>query len=293
MIRSMTGFGSGRGETPGETISVELRSVNGKFCDVKPHLPRDLLSLESELVRAVKARLSRGAVDVFVRREGRDSARAAVPRVDLPLAAAYAKALRGMTESLGLSGEPSLQDLVQLEGVLTLSEEPPDLTAASAALRLALETALSALEAMRRSEGEALARDLSLRLDTLEKGAALIRALAPQVVEGYRDRLAARVAELARGGPADPQRLAQEVAFFADRTDVAEELTRLASHTAQVRALLSSEAPAGRKLEFLVQEVHREVNTIGSKSQHAGISTQVVELKAELERIREQLANIE
>ena len=293
MIRSMTGFGSGRAQVQGETISVELRSVNGKFCDVKPHLPRELLSLESELARTVKARLARGVIDAFVRREGTETARAAVPRVDLPLAAAYAKALREMTASLGLSGEPSLQDLAQLEGVLTLAEEPPDLAAATAALKLALEVALGALESMRRSEGEALARDLSGRLDALEAGAALIRTLAPQAVDGYRERLAGRIAELSRGGPADPQRLAQEVAFFADRTDVTEELTRLASHLVQLRGLLSSEAPAGRKLEFLVQEVHREVNTIGSKSQHAAISRQVVELKAELERVREQLANIE
>jgi uncharacterized protein (TIGR00255 family) len=193
----------------------------------------------------------------------------------------------------GLAGEPSVHDLTALEGVLTLAEEPPDLAAASAALAIALDGALSALEHMRRREGDALGADLSARLDALEKGATKIRALAPQVVDGYRDRLAARVAELSRGLAADPQRLAQEVAFFADRTDVAEELTRLASHLFQLRALLSSDAPAGRKFEFLLQEVHREVNTIGSKSQHAGISGEVVEMKAELERIREQIQNIE
>jgi len=293
VIRSMTGFGAGRGQAQGETLAVELRSVNGKFCEVKPRLPRELLPLEAELVRAIKARLSRGVIDAHVRREGAESARAAVPRVDLPLAAAYAKALRELTQELGLAGEPSVHDLTALEGVLTLAEEPPDLAAASAALAIALDGALSALEHMRRREGDALGADLSARLDALEKGVTKIRALAPQVVDGYRDRLAARVAELSRGLAADPQRLAQEVVFFADRTDVVEELTRLASHLSQLRALLSSDAPAGRKFEFLLQEVHREVNTIGSKSQHAGISGEVVEMKAELERIREQIQNIE
>jgi uncharacterized protein (TIGR00255 family) len=289
----MTGFGAGRGQAEGETLAVELRSVNGKFCEVKPRLPRELLPLEAELIRAIKARLFRGVIDAHVRREGAESARAAMPRVDLPLAAAYAKALRELKQELGLAGEPSVHDLTMLEGVLTLAEGPPDLAAASAALAIALDGALSALEHMRRREGDALSADLSARLDALEKGATKIRALAPQVVDAYRDRLAARVAELSRGLAADPQRLAQEVAFFADRTDVAEELTRLASHLFQLRALLSSDAPAGRKFEFLLQEVHREVNTIGSKSQHAGISGEVVEMKAELERIREQIQNIE
>ncbi|GAC1518776.1 MAG: YicC family protein [Myxococcales bacterium] len=294
MIRSMTGFGSGRGQSAGEAVSVEIRSVNGKFCEVKPHLPRELFALEGELVRTVKGRVARGVVDVHVRREGASGARTGLlPRVDLALAAAYVGALREMKSSLGLSGEPSVHDVATLEGVLALAEAPPDLPAAAVALEAALGGALSALEQMRRREGEALARDLGARLDLLGRGPAAVGALAPQAVEGYRDRLATRVADLSRGGPADPSRLAHEVAFVADRTDVAEELTRLSSHLSQLRALLASDAPAGRKLEFLLQEVHREVNTIGSKAQHASISAQVVELKAELERVREQIQNIE
>lgn len=293
MIRSMTGFGAGRGQARGETLSVEVRAVNGKFCEVKPRLPRELAALEGELVRVVKARLSRGAIDVSVRREGAVAGRSAVPRVDLPLAAAYAKVLRELKQELSLAGEPTLHELIALPGVLGLAEEPPDLPAATEALGTALDAALSALEQMRAREGEALARDLAARFDAIERGAAAIRALEPQVLEGYRDRLAGRVAELSRGVAVDPQRLAQEVAFFADRTDVAEELTRLQSHLGQLRALLSGGAPAGRKLEFLVQETHREVNTLGSKSQHAAISAQVVEMKAELERVREQIQNVE
>jgi uncharacterized protein (TIGR00255 family) len=293
VIRSMTGFGAGRAEQGGEALSVELRSVNGKFCEVKPRLPRELAALEPELAKAVKARINRGVVDVSVRRESGPAARGVVPRVDLPLASAYAKALREMKGELGLTGDISLSELAQLDGVLTLAEAPADLTAASSALQAALAAALDALEQMRGREGAALAKDLASRLDAVERSVAAVRALAPLSVEAYRERLTARVADLSRGIAVDPARLAQEVALFADRADVAEELTRLGSHLAQLRALLSGDAPAGRRLEFLLQEVNREVNTIGSKSQHAEIAGHVVEMKAELERLREQVANVE
>jgi uncharacterized protein (TIGR00255 family) len=293
VIRSMTGFGAGRAQAGSETVAAELRSVNGKFCDVRTHLPRDLAGLEQVVARIVKSRVARGVVDVTVHRESEGAVRGATPAVDLPLAAAYAKAFRELQAELGLAGEVTVHDLIGLDGVVTLADRAPDLGPLAEAVERALSAALDALEEMRRREGEALARDLAARLTALEKGAAAIRAAAPESVQAYRERLVARVAELSRGVPVDPARLAQEVAFFADRVDVAEELTRLASHLSQMRALLGSDAPAGRRLEFLVQEVNREVNTVGSKSQHAGISAQVVELKAELERIREQVANVE
>ena len=293
MIRSMTGFGAGRAQAGAEIVAAEIRSVNGKFCEVRAHLPRGLAGLDQVVGKIVKARVARGVVDVTVRREGADGARTATATVDLPLAAAYTKAMRELREELGLAGDVTVHDLVGLEGVLVLTEPPPDIGPAADALERAIATALDALGEMRRREGEALARDLSARLSAVEKGAAAIRAAAPQSIDAYRERLAARVAELSRGVPVDPARLAQEVAFFADRVDVAEELTRLGSHLAQMRALVAGDAPAGRRLEFLVQELNREVNTIGSKSQHAGIAAQVVELKAEVERIREQVANVE
>jgi uncharacterized protein (TIGR00255 family) len=288
----MTGFGAGRGEAAGEALTVELRAVNGKFCEVKPRLPRELSTLETELVKTVKARVSRGVVDVFVRRESA-SGRGLLPQLDLALAAAYAKALRELKDELGLAGEPSVHDVAQLDGVLSLGEAAADVAAMGLALQSALQTALDALDQMRRKEGEALARDLMARLSTLEQGAREVARLAPLQIEHARERLSARIAELSRGVPLDPARLAQEVALFADRTDVSEELTRLASHLEQLRGLIGSDAPAGRKLEFLVQEVHREINTIGSKSQHAGIAAAVVDLKAELERVREQIQNVE
>jgi uncharacterized protein (TIGR00255 family) len=288
----MTGFGAARGESGGEALTVELRAVNGKFCEVKARLPRELAPLEAELVKTVKARVSRGVIEVFVHRET-SSARGVVPQLNLPLAASYAKALRELKSELGLAGEPTVHDIAALEGVIALGEAAADPAGLASALQAALDSALESLDGMRRREGEALARDLVARLETIEKGAQEVARLAPLQVEAMRERLQARVAELSRGMALDPARLAQEVALFADRTDVAEELTRLASHLAQARGLIASDAPAGRKLEFLVQEVNREINTIGSKSQQTAIAALVVDLKAELERVREQIQNVE
>jgi uncharacterized protein (TIGR00255 family) len=288
----MTGFGQGRAQRGAEVIAVEIRSVNGKHCDVKPHLPRELFALESLIVRTIKAGVARGVVDVHVRREG-DGARLRRPRVDRSLAASYASAMRALQEELGLAGAPTVSDLIALEGVLLLEEAPPDLAIAGEALAAALEAAMREHDGMRQREGAALGRDLLARFEVMEASVRAIGALGPVTVEQVRERLGARVAELARSGPVDPQRLAQEVAFLAERADVAEELTRLQSHLGQLRGLLQQGAPAGRRLEFLLQESHREVNTIGSKSQSSAISGHVVELKAELERIREQIQNVE
>ena len=291
MIRSMTGFGAGRGVVNGEEIDVEVRSVNHKYCEVKVRMPRELAALEHEVVRSVKERLARGGVDVAVRRIASGSL--VSPRVDVGLAESYARAFAEVQARLGLPGPVTLAEVIAAEGVVRLDERVLDLENVGEALRRAVSAALGQLVAMRAREGEALARDLSSRLDELEGLVERIGALAPQAVESYRTRLSERIAELTRGVALDPARLAQEVAIFADRTDVAEEITRLRSHAAQVRALLDVSEPAGRKLDFLVQEMHREANTIGSKSQHAGIAGLVVALKAEVERMREQVQNVE
>ncbi len=291
MIRSMTGFGAGRGAANGEEIDVEIRSVNHKYCEVKVRLPRELAALEHEVVRGVKERLARGGVDVAVRRAAAGSLVA--PRVDVALAESYARAFAEVQARLGLPGQVTLADVISAEGVVRLDERSVDLDLAGEALRRGLSAALGQLLAMRAREGEALARDLSTRLAGLEGMVARIRELAPQAVEVYRARLSERIAELTRGIALEPARLAQEVAVFADRTDVAEEITRLGSHANQVRALLGVSEPAGRKLDFLVQEMHREANTIGSKSQSAEIAGLVVSLKAEIERMREQVQNVE
>jgi uncharacterized protein (TIGR00255 family) len=291
MIRSMTGFGAGRGAAAGEELDVEVRSVNHKFCEVKVRLPREYAALEIEAAKLVKERLARGGVDVSIRRGA--GAGALAPRVDVQLAEAYARAFAELQARLGLGTGATLADILSADGVVRLEERDVDLDAARSALRSALTAALDALVEMRAREGAALARDLSARLDTIQTLAARVAELAPHAVEHHRARLEERIAELSRGIPLDPARLAQEVALLADRSDVAEELTRLASHVAQVRALLASDEPAGRKLDFLVQEMHREVNTTGSKSQSADIAAVVVALKAEVERMREQVQNVE
>lgn len=291
MIRSMTGFGSGRGAAGGEEVVVEVRSVNHKFCEVKVRLPRELSPLELDLTRAVKDRLARGGIEVAVRRAGAGGSMA--PRVDAALAEAYARAYAEVAARLGLHGQVTLSDIIAAEGVIRLDDRDADLDAARAASERAVAQALDALVNMRVREGEALRRDLEARLTTVEALVVKVEALAPQAVEHHRARLAERVVELTRGVPLDPSRLAQEIALLAERTDVAEEVTRLRSHVAQARQLLGSGEPAGRKLDFLVQEMHREGNTIGSKSQHAEISGVVVSLKAEIERMREQVQNVE
>ncbi len=291
MIRSMTGFGAGGGASGGEEIAVEIRSVNHKFCEVKVRLPRELAALEPLVVRTVKDRLARGGIDVSLRRAG--AAGAMAPRVDAVLAEAYARAYAEVQARLGLHDPIQLRDIVAAEGVIRLDERDADLDAARAATDGALAEALDALGAMRQQEGEALAADLEGRLAIVESLVARVEVLAPMAVEHHRTRLAERVKELTQGLPLDPGRLAQEVALLADRSDVAEEITRLRSHAAQARVLLGGQEPAGRKLDFLVQEMHREVNTIGSKSQHAELSGLVVSLKAEVERMREQVQNVE
>lgn len=292
MIRSMTGFGLGRSAIGVEELTVELRSVNHKFCEVKVRLPRELSALEAVVAKTVKDRLSRGAIDVSLKRASR-SAAGNVPVVDAGLVREYRRAFSEIAAAAGLPDEVSLRDLSLQPGVVRLEEQQVNVEQAGQAVEQALGQAIHALTAMREVEGRALAADLKARLQFVATTVAELKQLAPAQVEEHRKRLTERIAELSQGLAVDPARLAQEVAFFAERTDVAEELTRLGSHLEQFETLLAAKEPTGRKMDFLVQEMHREVNTTGSKSQHPEISTRVVALKAELERVREQVQNVE
>lgn len=294
MLKSMTGFGAGRSQVEGEELSVELRSVNHKFLEVKARLPREAASLEASLLKQLKERLARGAVDLVVRRVAA-GASSQVPQVDVALAREYARAFGELQEALGLTTTPAdlLRQVSNQPGVLRMEERQVDLASLEQAANAALEQAIEALLQMRAVEGNALRADLEARLLRVATWVDQLSELAPQAVEEHHARLVQRVAELSKGTQVDPQRLAQEVALFAERTDVAEELTRLKSHLEQMRTLLDAPEPAGRRMDFLVQEMHREVNTTGSKSQHPGISNLVVAMKAELERIREQVQNVE
>jgi uncharacterized protein (TIGR00255 family) len=292
MLKSMTGFGAGRARVGDEEFSVEVRSLNHKFCEVKARLPRELAALEAALLKQVKDRLARGSVEVFIKRQTATSA-GTVPVVDVALAREYARAMREVAEALGMMAEVSWTQVLGQPGVLRLEERGMDVESATRAVPAALEQALGALEQMRQVEGEAIRADLEMRLGLIERWSREVAQLAPRSVEEYRQRLAERVAELSRGLSVDEQRLTQEVVVFAERTDIAEEMTRLASHLEQFRQLMTGGEPAGRRMDFLVQEMHREVNTTGSKSQNAEISARVVSMKAEVERIREQVQNVE
>ena len=292
MLKSMTGFGTGRSRAGDEELSVEVRAVNHKHLEVKVRLPRELAALEAAVVKAVRSRCARGAVDVAVRRSA-STVTGAVPTVDAAMARAWREALRTVARAAELADTPTASQIASQPGVVRMEEPVTDLALAEGALERALAEALDAMVAARVREGRALEADLSARLQRVATLAAEVAALAPRTVETYRARLQERVADLLKGAPVDEARLVQEVALFAERTDVAEEATRLQAHLAAFRSFLASSEPAGRKMDFLVQEMHREVNTTGSKSQSTDISTCIVELKAELERIREQVQNVE
>jgi uncharacterized protein (TIGR00255 family) len=292
MLKSMTGFGAGRARVGDEEFSVELRSLNHKFCEVKVRLPRELSTQEPLLTKQVKDRLARGSVELLVKRQTA-TASGTVPMVDVALAREYARAFRELAQALDVPAEISWEKVATQPGVMKLEEKGMDLEAATQAVHAALEQALAALEQMRQVEGEAIRADLDARMKLIDGWSREVAVLAPKAVEDYRQRLTERIADLARGVAVEPQRLAQEVTLFAERTDIAEEVTRLAIHLDQFRALMASSEPTGRRMDFLVQEMHREVNTTGSKSQHAEISARVVSMKAEVERIREQVQNVE
>ncbi len=290
-MRSMTGYGRCQIAEDGREMTVEVKSVNHRFLDLSYRLSRELSFLDEAVRTGVGARLKRGHVDIFVGYANRrEDAREVY--VDVELAKAYERAMRELAEAVGAERMPSLSDYARLPDVLTVQSAQEDQDAVRALFERALSGALDALIAMREREGESLARDLTQKLNGLADLRAQIEARAPLVVSEYRDKLNARIAQLL-DGQLDEARLAAEVALFADRAAIDEELVRLQSHIDQTRAALGAQEPVGRKLDFLVQEMGREVNTIGSKAQDAEIARLVVAAKGEIEKLREQVQNIE
>lgn len=293
MIRSMTGFGRGEARSETAGITVEMRSVNNRYLDVQAKLPRSLAAFEPRVRKFVQDRFARGRVDVFVNRSGGDT-RPFRLALDTGLAEQYLGILRDAKARYGLAGEIEVSLLTAVPELIIREEIAEDADALWRLLERALEDAAAALRSMREEEGMALARDIFGRLDTMAALADAIRARAPETVEQARRRMTESLERLLKEPP-DPARLAQEIALLAERTDVTEELTRLESHIAQFRAMLQQkgEEPVGRKLDFLIQEMGREINTVASKSLNAEIALQVVAGKAELEKVREQVQNIE
>jgi uncharacterized protein (TIGR00255 family) len=291
-LLSMTGYGRSACEAFGRRIVVEIRSVNHRFFDFKVRAPWMDAAFETQLLQAARRRLDRGAVTVSVREElGADGA--VDVRANVRLARGDLRALDELRIELALPEPPSLALLAQLRDVIVVGD--PNLSGEQLweAARGAVEEALDQLAEMRAREGKALAIDLLARVERLRALRTAIGELGREAPVEFRRRLEERLASALRPGEVDPARLAQEVVIFSDRADISEELTRLDSHLVQFQALVEGGGPVGRKLDFLVQELNREVNTIGAKSQSGEIARQVVDAKAEIEKMREQIQNVE
>ncbi len=293
MLKSMTGYGRGEAIVQEYQFIVELKAVNHRYKEVVfPRLPRLLLLLEDRIRRLILGRVARGRVDVFLSiQENPDAARTV--KVDKLLAVAYYKAIKELQEITGAAGEIELEDLVNLPNIFVVGEPVIDALECWPAVKQAVEDATEHLVQMKAAEGAELAADISRRLEVVARLNEKIKERSPLVVEEYRERLHVRLQEIMAGSLIDENRLACEVALLAERSDITEEVVRLASHLKQVQACLAAEEAVGRKLDFLLQEVNREVNTIASKAGDLVISQAVVELKSELEKIREQVQNVE
>lgn len=294
MIRSMTGYGRAEAEVLGRWLTVEIKTVNHRFLNFNARLPGDLQRFEHQILARIKETLQRGQVNLFA---GWDAGGAEAPAVIVNRVAAKraAELLREVAREAGIEAEVRLEHLLAFPAVTEPSTLAADAEALWEAVCAVLDRALHDLEAFRRREGEDLARDMAERVSAIEARVGEIDALRGRVVESYRERLRRRVEELAREVPeADLEaRLAMEVAILADRCDVSEELVRLRSHIDGFRKLLDAGGVVGRKLEFVLQEMNRETNTIGSKASDAEVGRLVVEIKSELEKIREQVQNVE
>jgi uncharacterized protein (TIGR00255 family) len=291
-MRSMTGYGRGEVDHGGTKFSVELNSVNRKQSDIVVNLPRDLAELEPRIRQTVNEQISRGRTNVLVAfHSGSNGARGLA--LDKVLARSYHEAMRALQKELSAPGEISITTILQAPGVMRLPEENIDAAQSWPAIERALRIALGELIKMREREGKHLAKDLIHRLKILRKELKEIRARYPHVINRYRETLHERINKTDLNLAKDDERLVKEVVFFADRSDVSEELTRLESHLAQFAHHLRKNEPVGRTLEFITQEIFRELNTLGAKSNDAEVSQHVVACKAELEKIREQIQNIE
>ncbi|MFH1136731.1 MAG: YicC/YloC family endoribonuclease [Pseudomonadota bacterium] len=292
MIHSMTGFGRAAGKVLDRETSVEVRTVNNRFRDINIRTPKSLATLEETIKKAVSNRLTRGRVDVWLQVDETALKKTRL-KLDLDLARSYLDLLTKLKDDLDLAGEVTLAQLTEFRDIIGYDDETVDLEAFQAGLAPILAEALDGLTAMRLTEGRAIAEDFQARLDRMSRWVEEIEARRAVVLVESRTKLVARIKALTEGLELDQGRLAQEAAYLSDRADITEELVRLASHFKQFGALISQGDAVGRRLEFLLQEINREVNTIGSKTGDAAITNLVLDLKTELEKLREQVQNIE
>lgn len=295
MLKSMTGYGSGSAENNNLSVKIEVKSVNHRFLDVSVRIPRSFLCFENTLRSLVQERIKRGKVDVFVNLEHLESSGRQV-QLDRGLAKSYFAALTELENLTGSNNYEPVSVLSQFIDLFIEVDEPMDEESISDVLSRAMETALTELENARQIEGSRLTSDLVKKTDALESEWSKVAELSPRVVQQYRERLLLRIEELLaeeRQEWYDDQRLFAETAIFADKAAIDEELTRLKSHLLSLREILQGKGPSGRQLDFLIQELNREINTIGSKANDFEISQSVVTMKSILEQIREQVQNLE
>ena len=291
-LKSMTGYGKGEARQEEVTVTVEIKTVNHRYADISVRLPRTFLSHENGVRKQVGKALGRGKIDVFVNYELASGAQA-VPTVNRDLAASYHGLFVDLAREFDLNDQITVSHIINQKDVVQVKEAEIDEAVLGVCLGQATAMALEQLIVMRLAEGEETRKDLEERLNAAEKMLVQILTRAPQVPLEWQEKLTERLARLQQGIEFDPQRVAQEIAVFADRCDISEEVARFKSHLVQFRTLFDDDEPVGRRMDFLVQELNREVNTMGSKSNDAELTSHVVALKAEFEKVREQVQNVE
>ncbi len=291
-MKSMTGFGRGEAQGENYNIIIEMRSVNHRYLETSLRIPKQFTGLEDKLKKLAQTKLQRGKIDIFFTFE-QISLQNVDLKLDKNLAIAYHKSMIELAQLLNLPNTLTVEQLATLPGVIMQEKSADDLDEVGQLAELALNRALDSLIAMRQTEGKSLADDILNRCQTINLAAEEILRLLPDVLAEQQQKMRKRIGEILNQVPVDENKLANEMAYLADKTDVAEELTRLFSHIEQLKEALNSDEAVGRRLDFLLQEMNREVNTIGSKTNSLKVSNIVIELKSELEKIREQVQNIE
>ena len=292
MVKSMTGYGGAKSIAGAYKLSVEVKSVNNRYLDTSVRIPRSFMFAEDTVKTAVQAHISRGKVDVFISFDAASGDSIAV-NVNEALAAEYKAAIGSIADKLGISSEITAYQICRLSDVLTLDKKEIEKDEALKELLSVLEKALSDFDSMREREGRKLFDDIFARLNAIEEHVSFIEKRAPQTVEEYRDRLTRKMLDILENKQIDESRILTEAAIYADHIATDEETVRLRSHITQMRDMLQSRTPVGRKLDFIVQELNRETNTIGSKCNNNDITRAVLDMKSEIEKIREQVQNIE
>ena len=291
-MHSMTGYGKGVSKRDGKTITIEIKTVNHRFLDCNIKLPRNFLFVEDRVKKPVSSAISRGHVDLYLTYEQSSTDEGAYT-VDMELANNYLTAVRQLENGTGLANDVTLSTLLRVGDIVTRQQSVEDEDLLAEMTLEAASEALVNLKVMREKEGQSQKADIASKLGTIEACLDRIKEFAPKVVEDYRELLNARIAEVVEPSLVDKQRLATEVALYADHCAIDEEITRLSTHISNMRSLLEATEPVGRKMDFLVQEFNRETNTIGSKANDMRITKEVLAIKNEIEKMREQAANIE